>query len=377
MSSTSTRTTRQRLRWQRCIRTFDLEEVVADAHAADAYVIGRIVTFQDPIAAIGLPEMAVWDTATNTPYEANGQYFLDPTDPEAQAYAIELATEACGAGVDEIQFDYVRFPDNRRDSARFDQGVSVDVRVATVRDFLGTAVAALHPLGCAVAADIFGFITSAIDDGGIGQQWEELTDVVDVASPMLYPSHYSSGWYGYQTPARSSGPIGGRSARRCPRPPFPGDRRATLAAGLRLHADPGPCPDRRGRVTRSWLDVLERREPGQRGGAHPRSLNPEVEFCRLCPRLVEWRERVAREKRASFHDRGVLGTTSSVLRSGRRPPPRPGLGARGPRRQPDGSGLHGRSLRRVALPGALSRRVLQSAQPPNIATTAWLSTIAW
>ncbi len=186
---------------------FRLSELVADAHAEDAYVIGRIVTFQDPIAAIGLPEMAVWDTATNTPYEANGQYFLDPTDPEAQAYAIELATEACGAGVDEIQFDYVRFPDNRRDSARFDQGVSVDVRVATVRDFLGTAVAALHPLGCAVAADIFGFITSAIDDGGIGQQWEELTNVVDVASPMLYPSHYSSGWYGYQTPSEHPGPL--------------------------------------------------------------------------------------------------------------------------------------------------------------------------
>jgi hypothetical protein len=186
---------------------FELAELVRDAHSAGAYVIGRIVAFQDPIAAWALPEIAVWDTATNTPYEANDQYFLDPTDPEAQAYAIELATEACGHGVDEIQFDYVRFPDNRRDSARFDEGVSVDVRVATVRDFLGTAVAALHPLGCAVAADIFGFITSAVDDGGIGQQWEELTNVVDVASPMLYPSHYASGWYGYQTPSDHPGPL--------------------------------------------------------------------------------------------------------------------------------------------------------------------------
>lgn len=186
---------------------FDLKEVVDEAHAAGAYVIGRIVTFQDPIAAVGLPEMAVWDTAANAPYEANGQYFLDPTDPDAQAYGIELASEACGAGVDEIQFDYVRFPDNRRDEARFDEGVSAEVRVATVRDFLGTAVAALHPLGCAVAADIFGFITSAVDDGGIGQQWEELTSVIDVASPMLYPSHYASGWYGYQNPADHPGPL--------------------------------------------------------------------------------------------------------------------------------------------------------------------------
>ncbi|CAN5844044.1 MAG: putative glycoside hydrolase [Acidimicrobiia bacterium] len=187
--------------------SFSLDDLVSEAHAEDVYVIGRIVTFQDPIAAIALPEVAVWDTASGAPYQANGQYFLDPTDPEAQAYAIELASEACASGVDEIQFDYVRFPDNRSESARFDGGVSAEVRVATVRDFLATAVAALHPLGCAVAADIFGFITSAVDDGGIGQQWEELTNVVDVASPMLYPSHYASGWYGYQVPADHPGPL--------------------------------------------------------------------------------------------------------------------------------------------------------------------------
>ena len=186
---------------------YDLADLVGSAHQANAYVIGRIVAFQDPIAAHGAPDWAVWDTAINAPYAHNGQFFLDPTDPGAQAYALELAAEACETGLDEIQFDYVRFPDGRRDGARFDGGVGAEVRVATVRDFLGTAVAALHPLGCAVGADIFGFITSAVDDGGIGQQWEELTKVVDVASPMLYPSHYTSGWYGYQVPSDHPGPL--------------------------------------------------------------------------------------------------------------------------------------------------------------------------
>ena len=186
---------------------YDLADLVASANQVDAYVIGRIVAFQDPIAAVNAPDWAVWDTAINAPYAANGQYFLDPTDPGAQGYALELAAEACEEGLDEIQFDYVRFPDGRRDGARFDGGVSAEVRVATVRDFLSTAVAALHPLGCAVGADIFGFITSAVDDGGIGQQWEELTKVVDVASPMLYPSHYTSGWYGYQIPSDHPGPL--------------------------------------------------------------------------------------------------------------------------------------------------------------------------
>ena len=179
---------------------YDLNRVVADAAQAGIYLIGRIVSFQDPVAAVRAPDMAVWDRVAGAPYSYNGQYFLDPTDSLAQAYALDLAVEACGAGVREIQFDYVRFPDNRQDGALFDNGVSEDVRIATIRDFLATAVAELHPLGCAVAADIFGFLTRAVDDGGIGQQWEEVTSVIDVASPMLYPSHYTSGWYGFQNP---------------------------------------------------------------------------------------------------------------------------------------------------------------------------------
>lgn len=179
---------------------YDLAELASDANDEDIYLIGRIVAFQDPIASIRAPEMAVWDTEINGPYAAGKQYFLDPTDPAAQAYALDLAVEACKAGVDEIQFDYVRFPDSRRESARFDGGVTPEVRSVTTRDFLATAVAQLHPLGCAVAADIFGFLTRAVDDGGIGQNWEIMTSVLDVASPMLYPSHYDSGWYGFANP---------------------------------------------------------------------------------------------------------------------------------------------------------------------------------
>ncbi len=186
---------------------YNMEDVVAQAHAADLYVIGRLVAFQDPVAAIAKPSMAVWDSELEGPYSANGQYFLDPTDPEARAYAMSLAVEACAAGLDEIQFDYVRFPDARRESAQFDGGVGSEVRIATITDFLKEAVATLRPMGCAVAADIFGFITTAVDDGGIGQKWEELTAVVDVASPMLYPSHYGPGWFGHDNPNDHPGDV--------------------------------------------------------------------------------------------------------------------------------------------------------------------------
>ncbi|HEX6946881.1 MAG TPA: putative glycoside hydrolase [Acidimicrobiia bacterium] len=188
-------------------QAFDLSEVVRRAKEQDLYVIARLVVFNDPIAAIREPEMAVWDSELQKPYSANGQYFLDPTDPDARAYGLALAVEACGLGVDEIQFDYVRFPDQRRESAIFDEGVSADVRLATINGFLTEAVSKLHPMGCAVGADVFGFITKAVDDGAIGQKWEDIANIVDVVSPMVYPSHYSTGWYGFDNPNDHPGPM--------------------------------------------------------------------------------------------------------------------------------------------------------------------------
>ncbi|MFP3914924.1 MAG: putative glycoside hydrolase [Actinomycetota bacterium] len=132
---------------------------------------------------------------------------LDPTDPDARSYALDLAEEACSMGVDEIQFDYVRFPDARPESVNFDEGVSEETRRNTIRRFLEEARDLLHPMECAVAVDVFGFVTTVADDGGIGQQWEEITAVADVVSPMIYPSHYGSGWYGYETPNEHPGGV--------------------------------------------------------------------------------------------------------------------------------------------------------------------------
>jgi hypothetical protein len=176
---------------------FSLASTLARAEENDLYVIGRIVLFNDPVAAVQMPEMAVWDSALNAPYQSRGQYFLDPTDSNARQYGMDLAVEACKAGVDEIQFDYVRFPDARSEAAIFDGGVSPETRVSTISSLLTEAVETLRPLGCAVAADVFGYLTTASDDGGIGQRWEDVASIVDVVSPMLYPSHFHPEFYGF------------------------------------------------------------------------------------------------------------------------------------------------------------------------------------
>ena len=179
---------------------FDLAARAEAAPDAGLYVIVRVVAFQDPVAALVEPTWAVWNTATGGPYNKAGQWFLDPWDDDARSYALTLAEDACAMGVDEVQFDYVRFPDGYPSSVRFDGSSTATGRSEAIATFLAEARARLNPKGCAVAADIFGFITSTTEDGGIGQKLEDLARVADVLSPMLYPSHYSTGWFGFSDP---------------------------------------------------------------------------------------------------------------------------------------------------------------------------------
>src|SRR5699024_1153788 len=51
-----------------------------------------------------------------------------------------------------------------------------------------------------LSADVFGLVTTARDDMGIGQKWEEMATRLDYISPMTYPSHYAEGSYGIDHP---------------------------------------------------------------------------------------------------------------------------------------------------------------------------------
>ncbi len=185
---------------------FDLGEVIREMDERDIYKIARIVTFQDPVAARAAIQMAVLDEA-GFAYQRRGQYFLDPSDPDARAYALDLAEEVCEAGMDEIQFDYVRYPAGFPEGAQFDLPATAENRMSVIGAFLEEASDLLHPLGCAVAADVFGFVASIADDGGIGQQFSALSNSVDVLSPMVYPSHYSTGWFGFDVPNDHPGSV--------------------------------------------------------------------------------------------------------------------------------------------------------------------------
>ena len=166
----------------------------------DLYLIARLVVFQDPLFAKFFPDEAVFDSRLNKPYSQNGQFFLDPSSEKVQNYIINIAVEACRLGFDEIQYDYIRYPDSNNKFMRFDTKNDFENRVNNINSFLSKSRQMLHNEGCLLSADTFGYILTNKQDGGIGQNLESIVENVDFISPMVYPSHYTNGSFGYQNP---------------------------------------------------------------------------------------------------------------------------------------------------------------------------------
>jgi len=179
---------------------YDAKALAELREIKDIHLIARIVVFQDPLFAKTFKEEAIFDSKNNKIYSQDGQYFLDPSSDLTRDYTINLAIESCKLGFDEIQFDYIRYPDSNYPYMVFKESSDYTNRVNNINSFLREAKEKLHNEGCLVSADIFGFILTNTEDGGIGQNLETIIENVDFISPMVYPSHYSKGSFGYLYP---------------------------------------------------------------------------------------------------------------------------------------------------------------------------------
>lgn len=180
---------------------YNPQRVLSQAKELGLYTITRIVGFQDAPRARNFPETAIRDVNGEIWVDAAGQAWVDPTNPAAWEYPIALGVEACQMGFDEVQYDYVRFPtDGDIENIAWAQPPDEELRVSTVSAFLTKASEEIHQEGCVVSADIFGIIMSTSNDQGIGQRVTDLSGAADAISPMIYPSHYASGWRNLERP---------------------------------------------------------------------------------------------------------------------------------------------------------------------------------
>ena len=188
---------------------YNAKRVARQVHARGVYLIGRVVTFEDPVLSEKRPDLAI-HTSDGSIWRNNaGLGWTNPYDRRVWRYNVDLAAAAVQAGFDEIQFDYVRFPSDGDLSLIRYPGKHPQPMRWTIPAFVQYASKRLHPLGARVSVDVFGL--SATRDLGIGQLPRRVSQYADAVYPMVYPSHYSAGEYGIPDPNAAPGEIVSRS----------------------------------------------------------------------------------------------------------------------------------------------------------------------
>lgn len=181
---------------------WNLSEMTELLHEEGIYVIGRLVAFRDWKLATERPSYAVKNTNGTLFKDRAGDVWLNPYYREGWEYLTEIAEEAVELGVDEIQFDYVRFSTEAK-HGKVDFGVdSVEVtKDQVITEFVESAVERIHEKGGFVSADVFGaIIHSKVDAATVGQDYVELSKRLDFICPMIYPSHYADGFFDLAVP---------------------------------------------------------------------------------------------------------------------------------------------------------------------------------
>lgn len=181
----------------------DFEVLVKEMHTHDLYVIGRLTVFQDPVYTNAHPQEAVQKNGGGIWHDHKGLAFVDVGATPFWDYIISLAKEAHALGVDEINFDYIRYPSDgpmkdatythssgpeQENLERFFMRLSQEAKVEQDGH---TPV---------LSADLFGMTTTNTDDLNIGQVLERALPYFDYIAPMVYPSHYPPHFNGWDNP---------------------------------------------------------------------------------------------------------------------------------------------------------------------------------
>jgi len=191
---------------------YDARAAARLVHERGLYLIGRIVTFEDPVLAHGRPDLAVRRSDGSVWEDSAGLGWTNPYDRRVWEYNVDIAIAAAKAGFDEIMFDYVRFPsDGDVDGAVYSNRAAMRKNDAAPA-FARYASSRLEPLGVRVSAAVFGL--SAMRDMGIGQIPRRMAPHLHAVYAMTYPSLFGAGELGLADPSSSPGATVSRALRR-------------------------------------------------------------------------------------------------------------------------------------------------------------------
>ena len=153
------------------------------------YMIGRIVVFNDPVYAKDHPEDCIKYGGRSTWPSAYSR--------DVWEYNVRLAQEAIEEfGFNEIQFDYVRFPENsyemsKSGKAKF-RNVYDEEKGQAIQNFCFYAADQIHEAGAYISVDVFGECVYGYMTA-YGQYWPGISNIVDAVSAMPYTDHMGGG----------------------------------------------------------------------------------------------------------------------------------------------------------------------------------------
>lgn len=177
-----------------------LNSLIKRLHDEGIYVIGRISVFQDQRLPLARPDLALYSSSTGQAWKDNKNLmWLDSAAQETWDYNIAIAKEILDRGFDEANFDYIRFAsDGNLNDIKHPFWDEKTLKIRVIRDFFKYLRERLA--GYNVSADLFGLVTVNTDGLGIGQHLEFALPYFEALAPMVYPSHYFTGFIGYENP---------------------------------------------------------------------------------------------------------------------------------------------------------------------------------
>jgi hypothetical protein len=181
---------------------FDLGQLLPKLKAQGIYTIARMVVMKDNTLGSARPDLAVMNSVTGKPWrDYGGGIWLDPFNPGVAEYIAALAGDLADKGFDEVQLDYVRFySDGDFSTSDTNLPNTESFRLPAIRRLFRVVSDELQTKRAFFGADVFPISFIASDDQGIGQRPEVIMPYVDYFDPMVYPSHYYAGSFGFAVP---------------------------------------------------------------------------------------------------------------------------------------------------------------------------------
>gem|GEM_PF-2644932 len=167
---------------------FELPEIIEELKTEGIYTIARVITVKDSEFSWKNQNVKLWNPKTG----GVAIEWVDPANPEVLEYNREIISEILAAGIDEINLDFIRYPD--KFTSNF-LGITSAEKIENITNFVKMARETIDAEKPETILSVNTFAILAWDgdasEQSLGQDVVALAEFADIIAPMLYPNTFS------------------------------------------------------------------------------------------------------------------------------------------------------------------------------------------